>query len=423
MKVTITQSVINKAQPKSKPYEIRDTKLVGFIVRVQPTGKMTYYCEYRRGGRVKIGPENAYSVKSARALARQILADFHQGGESAIIAKKTKEIATYRDFLEQHYFQWVEANHSASDATKRCLLSDCAPFLKKTLNDITPQSVEKWRIGRVASGLSPHTANRSYATLRASLSKAEEWGFISEHPLRKMKLLKTDSNLKVRYLSIGEEQRLRVALDQREATMRANRVSGNRWREQRNISQMLDLKAVPFCDHLKPMVLLSINTGLRKGELFSLKWSNINFDLKQLTIEGTNAKSRKTRHIPLNDEALTVVNLWKSQTRQKSPLIFANPKGLPFTNIKRSWKAILNVAQINDFRWHDLRHHFASRLAMEGVDLNTIRELLGHSSYEMTLRYAHLSAGHKAEAVNRLIKTSDNQLNNNKNIENKKILD
>ena len=190
IKVAITKAVIDKAEPKLKPYEIRDKKLVGFMVRVQPTGKMTYYCEYRRGGRVKIGPESAYSVKSARMLAKKILADYYQGGEPAIAAKKTKEIATYRDFLEQHYFQWVDANHNAAGATKRCLFVDCAPFLKKRLEDITPQSVEKWRIGRVASGLSPYTANRSYATLRASLTKAEEWGFIAEHPLRKMKPIK-----------------------------------------------------------------------------------------------------------------------------------------------------------------------------------------------------------------------------------------
>ncbi|WP_427453575.1 tyrosine-type recombinase/integrase [Litorimonas sp. WD9-15] len=412
MKVTITQAVIDKAQTRSKPYEIRDKKLVGFLIRVQPTGKMTYYCEYRRGGRVKIGPESAYSVKSARVLARQIIAEFHQGGEPAITAKKAKDIATYQDFLEEHYFKWVEANHNASGATKRCLLSDCAPFLKKKLDDITPQSVEKWRIGRVASGLSPHTANRSYATLRASLSKAEEWGIIAEHPLRKMKLLKTDSNLKVRYLSNEEEKRLREALGQREAVMRSQRHSGNLWREQRHIRPMVDLETVPFCDHLKPMVLISINTGLRRGELFSLEWKNINFDLRQLTVEGTNGKSRKSRHVPLNEEAYFIISAWQSQKRPYSNFVFPNQNGQRFKDIKTSWKSVLSSAQIKDFRWHDLRHHFASRLAMEGVDLNTIRELLGHSSYEMTLRYAHLSAGHKAEAVKRLIKKADKELKN-----------
>jgi len=313
MKTAITQAVIEKTKPKEKPYEIRDERLVGFLVRVQPTGKMTYYCEYRRGGRVKIGPESAYSVKSARILAKQILADYYQGGEPAIAAKKAKTIATYRDYLEEHYFQWVDANHNAAGATRRCLLVDCAPFLKKRLEDITPQSVEKWRTGRVASGLSPYTANRSYATLRASLTKAEEWGFISEHPLRKMKPIKTDSNLKIRFLSKEEEVSLRSALDRREERLRVDRTNGNVWRVRRRKALMPDLNECSFADHLKPMVMLSINTGIRRGELFTLSWKNVDFDLKQITIEGTNSKSRKLRYVPLNNEALQTLINWKAQ--------------------------------------------------------------------------------------------------------------
>jgi len=404
MKTAITQTVIEKAKPKEKPYEIRDKRLVGFLVRVQPTGKMTYYCEYRRGGRVKIGPESAYSVKSARILAKQILADYYQGGEPAIAIKKAKTIATYRDYLEEHYFQWVDANHNASEATRRCLLVDCAPFLKKKLEDITPQSVEKWRIGRVASGLSPYTANRSYATLRASLTKAEEWGFLAEHPLRKMKPIKCSSNLKVRFLSDDEEHRLREALDKRETKLRDDRNNGNIWRKARNKPTMISLNAFEFADHLKPMVLLSMNTGIRRGELFSLKWQNINFELKQLTVEGTNAKSRKTRYIPLNKESYSTLQEWRLQTPKNQAYVFTNNIGKPFSDVKTAWKSLIINACIEDFRWHDLRHHFASKLTMAGVSLNTVRELLGHSSYKMTLRYAHLSSGHKAEAVQKLCK-------------------
>ena len=90
------------------------------------------------------------------------------------------------------------------------------------------------------------------------------------------------------------------------------------------------------------------------------------------------------------------------QTSVHFGYVFTNQKGNKFTDIKTAWNRLLREAKIEDFRWHDLRHHFASQLAIKGVNLNTIRELLGHSSYKMTLRYAHLSSGHKAEAVSLL---------------------
>lgn len=403
MKVSITQSIANKAKAKDKPYEVRDTKLTGFLLRVQPTGRKTYYCEYRRGARIKIGPESALDVKSARKKAKETLAQYYQGGEPAITKKKTKAIPTYKEFLKKHYFPWVEVNHSSPKSSKRRLENDCSEFLKIKLDAITPQKVEKWRTAKVARGLSPHTANRCYNALRAALNKAEEWGIIPDHPFRKMKPMKADSNLNVRYLTQEEETRLRNALERREERMRADRVSGNQWRQARNISPMIDLSKLAFCDHLMPMVLLTVNTGLRRGEMLSLRWNNVDFQLKQITIEATNAKSRRIRHIPLNEEAFEVLSKLQSQSKIKAVFVFENHQGKPFTDIKKSWKTLLKSAKIDEFRWHDLRHHFASKLAMNGVELNTIRELLGHSSYEMTLRYAHLSAGHKADAVSRLV--------------------
>jgi integrase len=156
-------------------------------------------------------------------------------------------------------------------------------------------------------------------------------------------------------------------------------------------------------DHLKPMILLSINTGMRRGEVFKLTWQSVNFDTRQLTVTGQTAKSGKTRYIPLNKEALDILKKWKLQRSSNSKLVFSNKDGTQFTTLKKGWAGILKVAGVQDFRWHDLRHHFASRLVMAGVNLNTVRELLGHSSYAMTLRYAHLSEGHKAEAVELLV--------------------
>jgi hypothetical protein len=111
-----------------------------------------------------------------------------------------------------------------------------------------------------------------------------------------------------------------------------------------------------FGDHLTPAVLLSINTGLRRGELLRLRWSSVDLNRRLLTVEGRNAKSRQTRHVPLNDEATIVLRNWREQTGDRAHLFDVA------TNYKKGWKGILNRAGITQFRWHDMRHHFASRL-------------------------------------------------------------
>ena len=90
---------------------------------------------------------------------------------------------------------------------------------------------------------------------------------------------------------------------------------------------------------------------------------------------------------------------WRAQCDDTQKLVFVNGDGNAFDRVNFSWRRLLKEAEITDFRWHDMRHHFASRLAMCGVDLNTIRELLGHSDYTMTLRYAHLAPEFKLKAV------------------------
>lgn len=108
----------------------------------------------------------------------------------------------------------------------------------------------------------------------------------------------------------------------------------------------------------------------------------------------------------MNDEAFDTLEKWCEQNSHQNNLIFPNKDGDKFDNVKKAWAGLLKTAGMANFRWHDMRHHFASRLVMSGVDLNTVRELLGHSDIKMTLRYAHLVPEHKAEAVAKLIRTA-----------------
>jgi len=386
VRVTITSATIAKAQNRDKAYDLRDTKTTGFLVRVSAAGKKTFYCEYVRGGRLKIGETEAWTVKEARDRAKEIIVEFQKVGSIDAFKAQRQKRLTYVEFLEQHYFAWVDANHKSAPKTRRRLMNDCSDFHSSSLDSITPQMVEKWRTERVSRGNSPHTANRCFAYLRASLSKAVEWGFLEDHPLRRMKLIRTSSNVVVRFLSEEEELRLRQALGSRDV-------------ERLVFHTCPSARAKAFVDHLTPMVLLAINTGIRRGELFNLRWEDVGFTRKSLTVTALTSKSKKQRHIPLNREAYNALLAWKSQQCVAEGLVFPNFDGKPYNTIRKGWVSLLKRADIDNFRWHDLRHHFASKLAIAGVDLNTIRSLLGHASYSTTLRYAHLSENHKAAAV------------------------
>jgi integrase len=240
---------------------------------------------------------------------------------------------------------------------------------------------------------------RDVASLKAAFNRAVDWELITASPIGKVKRPKIDQNPKVRFLTDDEEARLRVVLDDREERMRAERDSANEWRRSRGYPSLPNLRQLPYCDHIKPMVLLSLNTGMRRGEVLDLTWEHIDLTNRMITVPAWASKSSQTRHIPMNKETLHCLSHWKEMNRTDQKLIFENHLGERFGQIKTAWAGILKQAGITDFRWHDLRHHFASKLVMSGVDLNTVRELLGHSDYKMTLRYAHLAPQHKRRAV------------------------
>jgi integrase len=149
------------------------------------------------------------------------------------------------------------------------------------------------------------------------------------------------------------------------------------------------------------LATLALNAGLRRGELFGLTWADISFERAAVTVRGEITKTGKTRHVPLNRAALDCLSQWRTQT-PAAGLVFPGRGGDRLDNINASWRRIMREAQIVGFRFHDCRHDFASRLVRVGVDLNTVRELLGHCDLKMTLRYAHLSPGMTANAVAKL---------------------
>ena len=239
-------------------------------------------------------------------------------------------------------------------------------FGHRPLRAILPRDVQAWATRRRAR-VEPATVNRELSFLRRVFSVALANGLVERNPVKAVKFFHEPSG-RVRFLTEDEEPRLREVLDP------------SQWR----------------------IVEFAFNTGLRQSEQFGLRWEHANLANRVLTIP--RSKHGGARHVPLNGTAVAILRSLPS--RFHSRWVFPSRAGktpLNATNFRqRVFNPAVRRAGIDNFRWHDLRHTFASRLAMKGVDLNSIRELMGHKTLAMTLRYAHLSQSHLHQAVKQL---------------------
>ena len=235
----------------------------------------------------------------------------------------------------------------------------------RTLEEITTGELERIRTERV-SKIKPATVNREFALLRRVFNVAIRDGKTERNPVAKLGMLKEPSG-RVRYLTDEEEKVLMKAL----AT---------------------DL------DRQRVTVLLQ--TGLRKSEFLGLRWKDIDLKAGVLTIP--RSKNGETRHVPLTSVVRTIIATLP-RPLNRSALVFPNSEGKRDLRWpEKIFPAAVADAEIDDFRFHDLRHTFASRLAMENVDLLTIRDLGGWKTLSMVQRYSHLSPGHRRSAIERL---------------------
>lgn len=232
-------------------------------------------------------------------------------------------------------------------------------FGNKYLHEVKSIDVLRFKNER-AEQVKHGTVNRSLTVLKSMYNRAIEWGRAIENPCRNVKNFK-ENNQRDRYLTEEEE-----------------------------------VKLLTNCNkYFKIIVIVALHTGMRKGEILRLKWKDIDIEHKFISLYDT--KNGEGRKVAMNQTVLNIISTIPKHP--KSGYVFCNKLGEPYGDIKKSFLSAVQKAGIINFHFHDLRHTFASRLVMAGVDLNTVRELLGHKSLEMTLRYSHLSPNHKMQAV------------------------
>lgn len=323
-------------------------------------GKSWYYDFWHRGERYRgcIG-------QVSKTVAKEILTKKKAEAVEGRYELPTKKLSPRLEDFATEYFAYYQANRRPRSVIRHTTSWHAMqPFLGgKRLDEIVPLDLERYRRQRKQKGRSDVTINRELSFLRHLYTMAITWGKATENPVKKVRFAR-ENNGRIRWLSLDEEACL-----------------------------------LAHCGpQLRPLVLTALHTGFRRSELLSLTWHDVDFRRRVVTVQAAYAKNGDARSVPMNDVLTTTLQAIK-MTATPDGLAFRNRNGRPYKSFRTAFETAVKKAEVVDFTFHDLRHTFASRLVMSGVDLPTVKELLGHKDISMTLRYAHLSTGHKQHAV------------------------
>ena len=350
---------------------------------IQKLGNARYRVQIRRDG---FASQSAYfsSEKEARQWRDIKIAAVRLDLKSA---KQSKADVTTLSDLISEYVNDKDLDKRAkkysqlkwwSDKLGHLRLSKLQPAdIAKALRDLErSDKILGGNIVRKANGIkrSPATINRYKAALSSVLTTAEkEWHYIPSNPCKQVKS-RTETNERNRWLTVDEKNRLLDAC--REAP----------W------------------DGLIVVVQLAICTGARRSELLNLHWSQIDFKDTVAEAHLETTKNRESRTLIIVGDALAELKDWKAQRDKVTDLVFPAPNNpmKPFDAWRKYWNQALEEAEINNFRFHDLRHTAASYLTQQGVPAITVASILGHKTLQMTKRYSHLAVEHQREAVTKV---------------------
>lgn len=291
-------------------------------------------------------------------------------------AKLKRDLWGQAELGERRQRTWKEAvikwnaekEHKASAEDDQCILRWLDPHLAElTLDQINRELIDQIQTARKTEGVSNATVNRTMALLRAILRCAEvDWEWIPRAP--KVRML-PEPKRRVRWLTEAEADRLIAELP----------------------------------EHLADMAAFSLETGLREANVTRLEWSQIDMPRRAAWVHADQAKAGKAISVPLSNEAISILRRWIGR-HDRRVFCYRNKAGewVPVAKAgTAAWKKALERAGIEDFKWHDLRHTWASWHVQRGTPLHVLQELGGWQSSEMVRRYAHLAPEHLAQWVER----------------------
>ncbi len=322
-------------------------------------GKSIWYYDFTYNGqryRGIGGTTKTHALRVQEKLRDQVI-----GSNFSLAGLKSSQ--KFEEFADLFLYR---NSHLKSSRRNGILIKHLGQYFKgQVITFLKSQDVEDYKVWRKAQGVSNATVNRELACLKRMFNLAIKWGAAAKNPVNDVEFFKEPPG-RTRFLTVDEMNRL--------------------------------LKCAN--EYVRPIIFTALNTGMRLNEILGLKWTQVHLTSvidPSIFIPGQTAKNNKDRWIPLNDD---MINLFTKMQDNTSEFVFLNKNGVRYKSVRTAFTTSLKKAGITDFRFHDLRHTFASHFAMNVGDLLTLKEILGHSSMDMVQRYAHLASKHKRKQIN-----------------------
>jgi integrase len=372
-KIKLTKRSVDPVKPPLDENFILiwDKEIPGFALRVTRAGVKSYILQYRIHGRQRkytIGRHGDITADKARAEALALRGKITDGIDPQADKKKERGIPTLAKFADE-YLDYARGKKKTWAKDRTLLRLRILP----RMGDYRLDTIEKRQIEKlhhdIRNELTPATANRHLSLIKRMFNLALDWGHIDANPARGVKGFK-ENNQRTAWLTAEEIGRMFVAC-----------------------AAYPD----PYVGALFPFLLM---TGARRSEALQARWQNIDRERAMWLIP--DAKSGRGRYVPLSPQAVALLDNLPKQP--DNPYVFCGHlRGQRLVNVAKPWVRIKKAAKLpHDFRPHDLRHTFASWGVSTGIDLYQIQTLLGHSTMQMTQRYAHLDEGGIKASINHI---------------------
>lgn len=359
----LTKRFVENIQPdKVEELLIWDVEIRGFGVRVYPTGRRTYFVQYRnefqRTRRKKLGVHGNITTEQAREMAKAVLGDVAKGEDPSQQMRIKRSKPSIADLAEEYLEMYAKTNKrpkSYREDKNMLVRIILKRWSDKRVEEITTHDVQ---FLHHELRKTPYMANRVRALLSKMFNIAIQWKWLNDNPVNGVQ--KYQEQKRNRWLSDEEMERL--------------------WESLEEYSNQRVAKAI----------WLLVLTGSRRSEVLNATWDQFDLEKGVWTKPAHTTKQKRMEHLPLSSQAIDLLKGMK-ETAEGKHLFPGRVPGQPLQDIKRGWQTVCKKAGLQDVRIHDLRHTHASHLVSSGLSLSIVGKLLGHTQASTTQRYAHLA--------------------------------